>query len=49
MFCEIDNNEMMEVEGGIGLIAAVGIGAVILVGGTALGIGAVYAAKEILK
>lgn len=39
MFTEMNNKELMETEGGIGLLAAIGIGALCLLGGTALGLG----------
>lgn len=47
MFNEITNQEMMEIEGGIGLFSAIGIGALCLLGGTALGLGTAYVVSKI--
>lgn len=47
MFIEINKKEMMEVEGGIGLLAAIGLGALCLVGGTGLGLGTAWVVSKI--
>lgn len=47
MFQEMTSQEMMQVEGGITLLAAIGIGALCLLGGTALGLGTAYLVSKI--
>ncbi|MCR4803445.1 MAG: class IIb bacteriocin, lactobin A/cerein 7B family [Lachnospiraceae bacterium] len=47
MFEEMTNLEMMQVEGGIGLLGAIGIGALCLLGGTGLGLGTAYVVSKL--
>lgn len=47
MLQEMDNEEILEVEGGIGLLTAVGIGVLVLGGGTALGLGTAWVVSKL--
>lgn len=47
MFKEMNNVEMMEVDGGIGLLGAILIGACCVVGGVGLGLGTAYVVSKI--
>jgi len=46
-FEEISSEELIEVDGGIGLLAAVGIGAGVLLVGTGLGLGTAYLVSKL--
>ena len=47
MLQEMNNEEVLEIEGGIGLLAAVGIGACVLLVGTGLGLGTAYLVSKL--
>lgn len=47
MFREINEREMVEIDGGIGLITALLIGGGVLLGGTGLGLGTAYVVSKL--
>ena len=47
MFREINEREMVEIDGGITLIAALLIGGGVLLGGTGLGLGTAYVVSKL--
>lgn len=47
MLQEMNYEEVLEIEGGIGLLAAVGIGAGVLLVGTGLGLGTAYLVSKL--